>query len=99
MQLSATKRNGILLALFLSLFAVSAFAGTDDNLGLSSMWTTVSGWITDGYLTKLLGLIFFAVGVQRAFMGSVLQFFFMLGLSLLVINASTIMGTMFSAII
>jgi hypothetical protein len=99
MSLTAKSHSGIMLALFLSLFAVSAFAGTSDNLGLSAMWGTISGWITDGYLTKIIGLIFFAVGVQRAFMGSILQFFFMLGLSLLVINADAIMSTMFSAII
>lgn len=99
MGASVAKRNAGFLLLLIAFLGTTVFAGTNDNLGLSAMWTTISGWITDGYLTKIIGLIFFVVGVQRAFMGSVLQFFFMLGLSLLVINASTIMSTMFSAII
>jgi hypothetical protein len=86
----------IAMAMF---FGVSAYAGTNDNLGLSNMWSTLQGWVTDGYLSKIIGLMFFAVGVQRAFAGQMLQFFLMLGLSLLIVNADTIMGTIFSAVI
>ena len=93
------KKNNVLFALFALLMGVSLIAGTTDNLGLSGMWGTIQGWIQDGFLTKILGLMFFAVGVQRAFAGQILQFFLMLGLSLLVVNADTIMSTIFSATI
>ncbi|MEA3373732.1 MAG: hypothetical protein U9Q62_08600 [Campylobacterota bacterium] len=87
------------IALFAMFMGASLWAGTNDNLGLSSMWTVIQGWVQDGYLSKILGLMFFAVGVQRAFDGQLLQFFLMLGLSLLIVNADTIMATIFSATI
>lgn len=92
------KKNLIAGVMFAGL-AAAAVASSTDNLGLSTVWTTIQSWVQDGYLTKIFGLIFFAVGIQRAFMGSILQFFLMLGMSLLVVNADGIMGTVFSAIV
>ncbi len=91
---------------FLTLFAVSALAKTNtDALGLSGLWQGgqgggggVKAWLSDGYVTKVLGLIFFCVGVWRAFAGSILQFFFMLGFAILVSQGATIIEAITPAI-
>lgn len=78
---------------FLSVFAVSALAtNAEDKLGFSGLAAELvgdgtdgnKGWLGDAALTKVLGLIFFAVGVWRAFAGSILQFFLMLGFAVLI---------------
>jgi len=78
----------------------SVFAGTaGDALGLDSTWATIQAWLNDSSFVSIVGLLFFAVGIQRAFMGSILQFFLMLGMALLVVNADTIMTATMGAIV
>jgi hypothetical protein len=72
------------------------FAGTDDNLGVKGVWDKISDWLSDGYVAKIVAAIFFVMGVMRA-MQSILQFFVMLGFSVLILNASTIIGKLASA--
>jgi hypothetical protein len=71
------------------LLPVLSFAGTQDNLGVQSVWDKLDSWLQDGYLQKIIALIFFIVGVMRA-MHSILQFFIMLGFAILIFNAQSI---------
>ena len=72
------------------------FAGTNDNLGVKGVWDKISDWLSDSYVAKIVAAIFFVMGVMRA-MQSILQFFVMLGFSVLILNASTIIGKLASA--
>jgi len=65
------------------------FAGTDDNLGVSNVWDKINGWLTDGYVQKIVAAIFFVIGIMRAAQ-SILQFFVMLGFAVLIFNASNV---------
>jgi len=84
------KKIAILFALFA--FGTAAFAGTTDNLGASQLWSTLSGWLDDSYIGRILALMFFAVGVWRAFAGSLLQFFLMLGFAALITQGNAIIS-------
>lgn len=90
-------KKGILLLLLALILGEMAFAGTTNNLGAKGVWDTVSGWMEDTYVARLVALIFFCVGVWRAFAGSILQFFLMLGFAVLVTQGNTIISTMNSA--
>ena len=87
-----SKRLVLFLAFVLSFGALSAVAGTSqqDALGIQGLWDTVSAWLDDAYATRIVALIFFCVGVWRAFAGSILQFFLMLGFAVLVTQGSSI---------
>jgi hypothetical protein len=50
------KRLLFFLAVGLFL-GVNAYAGTGDTLGLSSTWTKVSAWFTDGYVMKIISFL------------------------------------------
>ena len=52
------KGNKLLLMILalIALLSVSAFAGTTDSLGLSSVWDKLSAWITDPVLTKIIAV-------------------------------------------
>ena len=94
------KKIQLMFLLLVALVGTAAMAGTaGDALGLASTWTTIQSWLNDSAFVSIIGLIFFAVGIQRAFMGSVLQFFMMLGMALLVVNADTIMTATMGAIV
>jgi len=80
----------MVLALMLIFVGVSAFAGNTDNLGASGMWDTLKGFLNDTYLTRILALGMFAFGVYNAFRQNFLNFFLMLGLTVLLINGDTI---------
>lgn len=90
------KKIVIFFALF-ALLGTAAFAGTTDNLGAKNLWETLSGWLDDTYIARILALMFFAVGVWRAFAGSILQFFLMLGFAVLVTQGNTIISAINSA--
>jgi len=75
---------------------VLALAGTQDNLGVQNVWQKVQGWLTDGYVQKIIAAIFFVIGVMRATQ-SILQFFIMLGFAVLIFNASTIIDKLAGA--
>ena len=54
--MSLTKRLLFLFAIGLFLGA-NAYAGTGDTMGLSSTWTKVSAWFTDGYVMKIISFL------------------------------------------
>ena len=68
-----------------------------DKFGAQSLWNTLSGWLDDTYVARIIALMFFAVGVWRAFAGSILQFFLMLGFAVLVTQGNTIISAINSA--
>ena len=90
------KKIAILLVMF-AFLGTAAFAGTTNNLGAQSLWNTLSGWLDDTYVARIIALMFFAVGIWRAFAGSVLQFFLMLGFAVLVTQGNTIISAINSA--
>lgn len=71
-------------------------AGTQDNLGVSGVWDKINGWLSDGYIQKIVAAIFFVIGVMRATQ-SILQFFIMLGFAVLIFNAGTIINKLAGA--
>ncbi|HEB9308962.1 TPA: hypothetical protein RZK30_001729 [Campylobacter coli] len=85
------------MVLFLGFFATSAFAGNTDSIGAKVLWDIVSVWLNDTYIARIITLLLFCVGVWRAFTGSILQFFLMLGFAVLVTQGSTIIETINSA--
>jgi len=98
----AKKLKGVCMKKLKAFFAwlmvmpIMAFAGTQDNLGVQGVWDTVYSWIEDGYLQKIIALIFFVIGVMRATQ-SILQFFIMLGFAVLIFNAGTIIEKLAAA--
>ncbi|MCR6574451.1 hypothetical protein [Campylobacter insulaenigrae] len=86
--------------LCLVLFGIStyAFAGTTDSLGLKSTWDIVGSWFEDGYASKLIAAGLFCVGLWRAYAGSILQFFLMLGFAILAMNGKNIIETLGSGL-
>jgi len=91
------KKIAIVFTMFAFFLTTAAFAGTTDNLGAQSLWNTLSGWLDDTYIARIIALMFFAVGVWRAFAGSILQFFLMLGFAVLVTQGNTIISAINSA--
>ena len=89
------KKLKFILA-WLMVMPVLAVAGTQDNLGVQGVWDKVYGWIEDGYVQKIIALIFFVIGVMRA-MQSILQFFIMLGFAVLIFNAGEIIKKLAAA--
>ncbi len=75
---------------------VLSFAGTQDNLGVQNVWDKINGWLSDGYIQKIVAAIFFVIGVMRATQ-SILQFFIMLGFAVLIFNASNIINKLAGA--
>lgn len=84
------------IKMFFLLLPVLSFAGTQDNLGVQNVWDKLDSWLQDGYLQKIIALIFFIVGVMRA-MQSILQFFIMLGFAILIFNAQYIVDKLAGA--
>ena len=88
------RRLLLFLAFALSFGAVNMLAGNVDGLGAKGLWDTVSGWLNDTYASRIIALLFFCVGVWRAFAGSILQFFLMLGFAVLVTQGTSIIEAM-----
>lgn len=84
------KKTFVFLAFVLSFGATTMLAGNTDSLGAKGLWDTVSGWLSDTYASRIIGLLFFCVGLWRAFAGSILQFFLMLGFAVLVTQGTSI---------
>lgn len=91
------KKFSLLLVVLLALLGTTAFAGTADTLGAKNLWNTLSAWLDDTYISRIIALMFFSVGVWRAFAGSILQFFLMLGFAVLVTQGNTIISAINSA--
>lgn len=98
MNLFKSKKVGLFLAMLLMLVGTSAFAGNTDTVGAQNLWNTLSGWLDDTYVARIIALMFFCVGVWRAFAGSILQFFLMLGFAVLVTQGNTIISAINSAL-
>ena len=82
---------------WLMVMPIIAFAGTqNDNLGVGGVWTKVEGWLTDGYVHKIIAAIFFILGIMRATQ-SILQFFIMLGFAVLIFNAGAVIDKLTGA--
>jgi hypothetical protein len=99
-MLDVVKQNRkLLLTLFgiLAIFSLNAFAGTDDNLGLSGTWDTVQGWISDGYLTKMISGIMLIVTIFMFSKQMVAQGFLFLILIVVITQLDTIIGKLASA--
>jgi len=90
------KRLKFFFTFWLVVAPIMALAGTQDNLGVSGVWTKINGWLSDGYIQKIIAAIFFVIGVMRATQ-SILQFFIMLGFAVLIFNASTIINKLAGA--
>lgn len=84
------KKTFVFLAFVLSFGATTMFAGNTDVLGAKGLWDTVSGWLSDTYTNRIIALLFFCVGLWRAFAGSILQFFLMLGFAVLAMQGTSI---------
>lgn len=84
------KKKILLLVFMLSFGTISLFAGNTDGLGAKGLWDTISSWLDDTYASRVIALLFFCVGVWRAFAGSILQFFLMLGFTILVNQGTNI---------
>lgn len=80
----------VFLAFVLSFGATAMLAGNTDGLGAKGLWDTVSGWLNDTYARRIIALLFFCVGIWRAFAGSILQFFLMLGFSIVISQGNSI---------
>lgn len=91
------KKHIVFLVFILGFLATSAFAGNTDSIGAKGLWDTVSGWLNDTYVSRIIALLLFCVGVWRAFAGSILQFFLMLGFAVLVTQGTTIIETINAA--
>jgi len=73
--------------------ATTATTATAEGvLGLKGVFNILSSWITNGYAPKIFALICFAVGLQKAFTGHILQFFLMLGLAVLISQGDVIIS-------
>lgn len=90
------KKTFVLIALF-ALLGGAAYAGNTDTLGAQQLWTTLSGWLNDTYVARIIALMFFVVGVWRAFAGSIPQFFLMMGFAVLITQGNAIISAINSA--
>lgn len=90
-------KNKFFLLFMVAFLATNAFAGNTDSIGAKGMWDIVSGWLNDTYVSRMIALLLFCVGVWRAFAGSILQFFLMLGFAVLVTQGTTIIEAINSA--
>ena len=92
------RKTLVFLAFVLSFGATAMLAGNTDGLGAKGLWDTVSGWLNDTYASRIVALLFFCVGVWRAFAGSILQFFLMLGFAVLVTQGTSIIEALNSGL-
>ena len=98
MKNNFNKKTVVLLLMVFVLGATAAFAGTTDTLGAKDLWTTLSGWLDDTSVARIIALMFFSVGIWRAFAGSILQFFLMLGFAVLITQGNKIISAISTAL-
>ena len=61
------RKNTIaIVAVMLTIFSVSAFAGTTDTLGMSGLWTKVQAILTDKYLQPIIVVSMLGMALFRA---------------------------------
>lgn len=61
------KKTIMLVAVMLTIFSVSAFAGTTDTLGMSGLWTKIQAILSDKYLQPIIVTGMIVMGVFRAY--------------------------------
>ncbi|EAI0686966.1 hypothetical protein COR16_04265 [Campylobacter upsaliensis] len=86
------------ISLFLGIFALDLFAGTQNTVGLDSAWKNIEMLLKDAYVSKIICLIFVAIGLYRAYAGSMIQFGLMLMFAFISFNLDSIVNTMSSGI-
>lgn len=94
------KQKGTILftVLFLMMFGTSAFAGTTDNLGLASSWTTVSTWFSDGYMLKIISFLMLVFAITLATMKQYLYAIVVLIITVIISNLDDVVAKFASAI-
>ena len=95
-NVTTLKRGAFIMYLFL-LFGGIVYAGTTDNLGLSSSWTTVSSWFSDGYLMKIVATLMLIFAISLAVMKQYLYALLVLILDVIISNLSNVVGKFASA--
>ncbi len=61
------RKTIMLVAVMLTIFSVSAIAGTTDTLGMSVLWGKVQAILTDQYLNPIIVVGMLATAVFRAY--------------------------------
>lgn len=61
------RKTIMLVAVMLTIFSVSVFAGTTDTLGMSGLWTKIQAVLTDKYLQPIIVTGMVVTGVFRAY--------------------------------
>jgi len=61
------RKTIMLVAVMLTIFSVSALAGTTDTLGMSNLWAKVKAILTDQYLQPIIVVSIFASALFRWF--------------------------------
>lgn len=66
-MIKENKKIIMILAVMLTIFSVSAFAGTTDTVGMSGLWTKVEAILGDKYLQPIIVSGMIVMGVFRAY--------------------------------
>lgn len=93
------RKTIMLVAVMLTIFSVSAFAGTTDTLGMSGMWTKVKAILTDQYLQPIIVTAIFSAAVFRWFKDHPYQALSLFVLCLLIGQIATISEAIAGAMI
>ena len=79
------------------LMGVSLSAGTTDNLGLASTWTTVAGWFSDGYIMKIVSFLMIVFAITLAVMKQYLYAIVVLIMTVIISNLDSVVSKFASA--
>lgn len=89
--MSLTKRLLFLFAIGLFLGA-NAYAGTGDSMGLSTTWTKVSAWFTDGYVMKIISFLMLVFAITLVTMKQYLYAIVILIVLVIVSNLASVVN-------
>ncbi len=92
------KNNTIFLAFVMLLMGVSLSAGTTDNLGLQSSWTTVASWFSDGYIMKIIAFMMIVFAITLAVMKQYLYAIIVLIMTVIISNLDNVIEKFASAV-
>ena len=90
-------KRGAFIVYLLALFGTIAWAGTTDNMGLNSAWTTVSGWFNDGYLMKIVSVLLLIFAISLAIMKQYLYGLLVLIMDVIISNLNSVVSKFASA--
>lgn len=88
----------LIVFLFFGICALDLFAGTQNTIGLDSAWKSIEMLLKDAYVSKIICLVFVAIGLYRAYAGSMMQFGLMIMFAFIAFNLDSIVNTMSSGI-